>query len=141
MNRENKRRSFDKHYYRHHPCDTGFICSVCGRQVTPEGAGSAHRDHCPNCLCSKHLDNEPGDREADCGGVMEPIAVWVRKNGEWAVVHRCKVCGTIHSNRIAADDNPMKLMSIALRPISQPPFPIERIREMTAHMGGAGEIP
>lgn len=38
----------------------------------------------PNCLSSLHLDIEPGDREADCGGIMEPVGVWVRKNGEWA---------------------------------------------------------
>ena len=37
---------------------------------------------------------------------MEPIAVWVRKNGEWAIIHRCKICGALSSNRIAADDNP-----------------------------------
>ena len=42
-------------------------------------AGTQHRNHCPNCLTSLHLDNEPGDRAADCGGQMEPVAVWVRK--------------------------------------------------------------
>ena len=35
-----------------------------------------------------------------------------------------------------ADDNPMKLMSIAMKPLCEPPFPIERIEEMTALMGG-----
>ena len=61
------------------------------------------------------MDNEPGDRASECHGVMEPISVWVRKNGEWAVIHRCTVCGKMGSNRIAADDNPMKLMALALR--------------------------
>lgn len=79
---------------------------------------------------SVHLDNEPGDREADCGGLMEPIAVWVRNGGEWAIVHRCKRCGKLSSNRVAADDSPLKLMSVALKPLSEPPFPIERIREL-----------
>ena len=51
-----------------------------------------------------------------CGGIMEPVAVWVRKGGEWAIIHRCKRCGKLSSNRVAADDNPMKLMSIAMRP-------------------------
>ena len=60
---------------------------------------------------------------------MEPIAVWVRKNGEWAIIHRCKICGALSSNRIAADDNPMKLMSLAMKPVSCPPFPLERIEE------------
>ena len=44
------------------------------------------------------------------------------------------------SNRIAADDNPMKLMSIAMKPLTSPPFPIERIEEMTRLMGGEGSM-
>lgn len=108
-----------------------FSCKNCGYPVTPEGAGSGHRNHCPNCLYSLHLDELPGDRASDCGGLMEPITVWVRKNGEWAILHRCKRCGKIVSNRIAADDSPVKLMSIALKPLCEPPFPIERIRELT----------
>ncbi|MPM93455.1 hypothetical protein SDC9_140592 [bioreactor metagenome] len=44
------------------------------------------------------------------------------------------------SNRVAADDNPMKLMSIAMRPLTSPPFPIERIEEMTRLMGGEGSL-
>ena len=75
-----------------------------------------------------------------CGGILEPIGVWVRKNGEWAILHRCTVCGKISSNRIAADDNPMKLMSLAMKPVSSPPFPLERIEEMTRLMGGDGEL-
>ena len=71
---------------------------------------------------------------------MEPAAVWVRRGGEWAIIHRCRRCGGLSSNRIAADDNPMKLMSIAIRPLSAPPFPIERIEEMTRRMGGDGEM-
>lgn len=73
MNRENKRRSFEKGYYKNHACKDVFTCKVCGRQIVPEGAGSEHRNHCPNCLSSLHVDNEPGDRESDnygaCGGL------------------------------------------------------------------------
>lgn len=140
MNRENKKRSFEKGYYKTHPCDEPFTCKVCGRLVVPDGAGSDHRNHCPNCLSSQHLDVEPGDRAANCGGVMEPIAVWVWKNGEWAVIHRCRICGALSSNRIAADDNPIKLMSLAMRPIALPPFPLEKLEEMTALMGGEGTL-
>ena len=71
---------------------------------------------------------------------MEPVAVWVRKGGEWAIIHRCHLCGKLTSNRIAADDNPMFLMSIAMRPLCTPPFPLERIEEMTALMGGDGSL-
>ena len=85
MNRENKRKTFEKGYYKTHACNDSFTCKVCGRLCTPQNAGSDHRNHCPNCLSSLHADIEPGDRESDCGGIMEPIAVWVRKNGEWAI--------------------------------------------------------
>lgn len=140
MNRENKKKSYKKGYYKSHACNESFTCKVCGRLVVPNGAGSDHRNHCPYCLASMNLDIEPGDREADCGGAMEPVAVWVRKNGEWAIIHRCKICGALSSNRIAADDNPMKLMSIAMKPVSSPPFPLEKIEEMTKLMGGDGEL-
>ena len=136
MDRENRRRQDEKGDYRTRPCGDAFTCKVCGRLVTPENAGSGHRNHCPNCLSSLHLDVEPGDRAAGCGGIMEPVAVWVRRGGEWAVIHRCRRCGALSSNRVAADDNPVKLMSIAVRPLGQPPFPLERMEEMTVHMGG-----
>ena len=140
MNRENKRKMYQKGYYKTHECKDSLTCKVCGRLVVAAGAGSDHRNHCPNCLSSLHLDIEPGDREADCGGIMEPVGVWVRKNGEWAIIHRCRICGHLSSNRVAADDNPMKLMSIAMKPLSQPPFPLEKIEEMTALMGGEGQM-
>ena len=135
MNRENKKRQYDQHYYKTHPCTDSFTCKHCGRLVVSAGAGSGHRNHCPNCLTSLHLDVEPGDRSADCGGLMEPIGVWVRKGGEWAIIHRCRRCGALGSNRTAADDNPIKLMSIALRPLTQPPFPIERMEELAWVLG------
>ena len=100
----------------------------------PAGAGTNHRNHCPNCLYSIHLDNEPGDRESECHGRMEPIGVWVRKNGEWAIIHRCIRCGKISSNRVAADDNPMKLMALAMRPFGSSVISRNEIREMTLSM-------
>ena len=90
MNRENKRKAFEKGYYKNNACRETFKCKVCDRLVVPQGAGTEHRNHCPNCLTSLHVDVEPGDRASDCGGHMEPVAVWVRKNGEWAIVHRCR---------------------------------------------------
>jgi len=71
---------------------------------------------------------------------MEAISVWVRKGGEWAIIHRCGICGHLSSNRCAADDNPLKLMSVALKPLGNPPFPLERIEELTVLMAGAGKI-
>ena len=76
MNRENKRKTFEKGYYKTHVYNDTFTCKVCGRVCTPQNAGSDHRNHCPNCLSSLHVDEEPGDRASDCGGIMEPVAVW-----------------------------------------------------------------
>ena len=113
MNRENKRRKYEKGYYKKHACLDPFTCKVCGREILPEGAG---------------------DRASACHGVMEPISVWVRKNGEWAVIHRCTICGKMGSNRIAADDNPMKLMALALRPYGSPRLDPKRIKNMVKTM-------
>lgn len=115
--------------YRHDACTESFTCKVCGRLIAPEGAGSRHRNHCPRCLSSVHVDDTPGDRASLCGGIMDPIGVWVRKDGEWAVIHRCRSCGALRANRIAADDNPALLMSIAVKPLAVPPFPLELLEE------------
>ena len=56
MNRENKRKQYEKGYYKTHACNEAFVCKVCGRTVVPQGAGSEHRNHCPNCLSSLHVD-------------------------------------------------------------------------------------
>ncbi|MCC5813122.1 MAG: RNHCP domain-containing protein [Leptospira sp.] len=98
-----------------------FRCINCGIMVGIPLSGSRQRNHCPNCLHSRHVDNSPGDRSADCGSVMEPISIWVRKE-EWTILHRCKGCGVIHSNRIASDDNEMMLLSIASQAMARPPF-------------------
>ncbi len=104
-----------------------FQCVHCMQPVGNEAYGTEHRNHCPWCLWSRHVDNRPGDRAADCDGAMEPIAVWVRQGGEWAIIHRCRTCGVLHSNRIAGDDNELMLASVAVRPLSQPSFPLERL--------------
>jgi ribosome biogenesis GTPase len=59
---------------------------------------------------------------------MEPITVWVKPNGEWALVHRCRECGALRANRIAGDDNEVILLSLALKPLARPAFPLERVR-------------
>ena len=116
--------------YRKTACSESFVCQVCGTLVTPGGAGSRHRNHCPSCLASVHLDEEPGDRASLCRGIMDPVSVWVRRGGEWAVIHRCRLCGVLSSNRIAADDNPALLLSIAVKPLAMTPFPLEKLDEL-----------
>jgi hypothetical protein len=103
-----------------------FRCRHCRLDVPLSAPGTQHRNHCPNCLWSRHVDDDvPGDRAAECSGSMEPIGVSVRDDGEWALVHRCAACGTVHVNRIAGDDNPLMLMRLAVKPLAQPPFPLE----------------
>jgi hypothetical protein len=105
-----------------------FRCQQCRLDVPADVPGSLYRNHCPNCLWSRHLDGDvPGDRAAaaDCGSSMEPIAITVRGDGEWVLVHRCLGCDEIHLNRSAGDDNPLLLLRLAVRPLAQPPFPLE----------------
>lgn len=109
------------------PAESGFGCRHCGREVQADAPGTKHRNHCPHCLWSLHLDDRPGDRAAYCGGEMEPIAISVRKGGEWALVHRCRDCGALRTNRIAGDDNALVLVSLAVRPLAQPAFPLDRL--------------
>ena len=71
--------------------DSGFICSHCGREVAPLGYTS--RNHCPFCLWSRHVDINPGDRAADCGGEMEPIRVFPEARRGYVILHRCVKCG------------------------------------------------
>jgi hypothetical protein len=77
-----------------------FRCIHCRLDVPLAATGTAHRNHCPACLWSRHLDVEPGDRASDCASSMEPIAITVRKDGEWVLIHRCLGCGTLSSNRM-----------------------------------------
>ncbi len=132
LKEENHLNSKKKQPGQKEPREAYFVCQACGAVIAQEGAGSRHRNHCPKCLASLHLDEQPGDRASLCKGVMDAIGVWVRKDGEWAILHRCRKCGAIHSNRIAADDNPIKLVSIALKPLASPPFPLELLEQMAA---------
>jgi hypothetical protein len=103
-----------------------FRCGSCRLDVPMRAPGTAHRNHCPNCLWSRHLDDDtPGDRDARCGSLMEPIAITVRGDGEWVLIHRCGGCDELHLNRTAADDNPVLLFRLAVKPLAQPPFPLE----------------
>jgi hypothetical protein len=55
---------------------------------------------------------------------MEPIAIAVRGEGEWCIVHRCVSCGQLRTNRIAGDDSERSLLGLALRPLASPAFPL-----------------
>ncbi len=109
--------------------ENGFVCIYCGRNVTHNAIGTEYRNHCPWCLRSVHLDNRTGDRASNCHGIMEPIAISVRRDNEWLIIHRCSNCGILRENRIAGDDNEMALLSLAVRPVALPAFPLDRLSD------------
>ncbi|MEU8347863.1 RNHCP domain-containing protein [Spirillospora sp. NPDC048832] len=95
-----------------------FRCVGCRLEVSLDAPGSAHRNHCPNCLVSLHVDHRvPGDRASACRRRMEPLALSARPDGEWMIIHQCQTCGKVGANRIAGDDNALVLMRLALKPL------------------------
>ena len=99
-----------------------FTCKNCGRFVTASSmiSGVVHRNHCPYCLHSRHVDLfEAGDRLCACKSLMAPVGLTLKRTrdkyarqrgGELMLVHRCTHCGELVINRIAADDDPAPLI-------------------------------
>ena len=92
------------------PREEPFVCEYCGLQVSPLNEGT-YRDHCPECLYSKHVDVKPGDRLADCGGLMKPVKVEGTEKG-YRVLHRCIACAYEKINKVAPEDNIEALVAI-----------------------------
>ncbi|MEK6256684.1 MAG: RNHCP domain-containing protein [Chloroflexota bacterium] len=85
-----------------------FTCENCGSKVE----GSGYTNHCPRCLWSKHVDIQPGDRQAKCAGMMQPIEV-SQQAGKYRVLHRCTLCGLEKWNRTEKNDSFEMLLQIA----------------------------
>ena len=79
--------------------DSGFICGNCGKEVLPLGYSS--RNHCPFCLWSLHLDENPGDRASECGGKMRPVTATPDPKKGYIIRHRCEKCGEVVRNNAA----------------------------------------
>lgn len=95
-----------------------FRCVNCRLDVSLNAPGTAHRNHCPNCLASLHVDRRiPGDRDSDCHGRMEALCMFTRQDGEWMIIHQCLSCADLSANRISGDDNVLALVRLALRPL------------------------
>jgi len=93
--------------------DQAFKCGHCKQFIGAPVSGGRQRNHCPNCLYSKHVDGKmPGDRKAICHALMRPIGIHARRNGEEVLIHECLGCGKRDPNRIAADDNAVLLLDI-----------------------------
>lgn len=85
-----------------------FSCENCGRVVEGDG----YTNHCPECLTSKHVDVNPGDRASACGGMMKPVGFEI-KAGEERIKHRCADCGFERYNRVSAEDNRDQVVKVS----------------------------
>ena len=83
--------------------DEEFICENCGKKVAKLGYTS--RNHCPYCLYSKHVDINPGDRNENCKGLLEPIGLEIDNKKGYVIIFKCKKCNMIRKNKAANDDN------------------------------------
>ncbi len=77
-----------------------FVCGHCGASVQ----GNGFTNHCPKCLWSKHVDINPGDRAAECQGLMQPVSV--EKSGDtYSITHQCSICGYEKRNKVSPEDD------------------------------------
>jgi hypothetical protein len=97
------------------PLNADFRCNHCAAYILALSVLSAvnHRNHCPYCLWSRHLDLvQAGDRLSACKAPMRPLGLTLKSTrnkysplgGELMLVHLCTECGRVSINRIAADD-------------------------------------
>ncbi len=84
-----------------------FICENCGFVVT----GNGYRNHCPQCLQSKHVDIYPGDRAANCGGAMIVVDL-VLEHGQYIITHQCTVCRHTKRNKTHTQDSMNALLDV-----------------------------
>ena len=77
-----------------------FGCARCGASVVGDG----YTNHCPKCLWSQHVDVNPGDRAATCGGLMEPVGVEMARYKN-ILTHRCVKCGKVQKNKMSPKDD------------------------------------
>lgn len=82
--------------------DEEFKCANCHAMVPPLKYSA--RDHCPFCLYSMHLDNNPGDRSCECKGLLEPIGIKKHKD-TYKIIYRCQKCKAEKVNIAANDDD------------------------------------
>ncbi len=92
--------------------DESFICINCGKTV--EKLEYTARDHCPFCLYSIHVDNNPGDRLSTCHGLLKPIAIEKGKKDLYKIVYKCSNCGEIKRNIQANDDDINEIIKISV---------------------------
>jgi len=85
-----------------------FTCEHCNTNVTGDG----YTNHCPECLWSKHVDVEPGDRAERCGGLMEPVAI-SGTTPKYRIIQRCLRCKAERLIDVAKGDDMHAVLTIA----------------------------
>jgi hypothetical protein len=125
--RHGRKTEINREYKKREQGFSSFRCIKCALMVSAdhELSGVNNRNHCPNCLYSRHVDLvKAGDRKAGCGARMQPIGLTVKhtgkkygspSQGELMIIHRCSGCGKVSINRVAADDSAGALLALYKR--------------------------
>ena len=85
-----------------------FECKNCHTFVE----GNGYTNHCPQCLYSLHIDNQPGDRQNLCQGLMQPIDIVTQGGSPVDIIHQCQKCLIIKQNKISDNDSTETIISI-----------------------------
>jgi len=88
-----------------------FVCAHCVASVKGDG----YTNHCPQCLWSRDVDVNPGDRANECGGMMKPIATEVSGDG-YIITHECEKCGKVRRVRASDNDNVDEIIKLSQKP-------------------------
>lgn len=104
---------------------TTIKCANCQREFSSNHPERTHRDHCPHCLCSVHIDLKPGDRSIWCGegekgsknfkhSILRPIARSSESFPSY-ILYQCEKCGKQKVNVQASDDNPKEIEQLPIK--------------------------
>ena len=85
-----------------------FTCAHCGARVS----GNGYTNHCPHCLYSRHVDNQPGDRASTCGGMVKPISV-EKSGNDFIITHKCEKCGKVIRQHASENDDMDAIISLS----------------------------
>lgn len=85
-----------------------FVCVNCGYKVL----GNGYTNHCPICLYSLHVDVNPGDRQSECRGLMQPIDILTKGGQPVDIVYQCQRCKITKQNLISDNDSMDAIISI-----------------------------
>jgi rubrerythrin len=91
-----------------------FVCENCGEKVK----GNGYTNHCPNCLWSKHVDINPGDRQEECKGLMVPVDL-EKQGQDYVIIHKCQKCGAIRRIKTTENDNFDAILQLAKQQVNK----------------------